>query len=466
MSLGFTDTERQVEGNQLVIITYLKSIERMRLGPLLKENLSKLKSAIELLPDVLKGTPIVSISTQSAVSMKEIDNNQIDYIFTDPPYSGTVQYGELNFLWEAWLGFDTHWKQNEIIVSEIAGKNEDYWEDALKSALTECYRVLKPGRWLSLCYHDTSEGTWVFIQDMMAEIGFLSDKLSNTLFIDTSQKTLNQSQAEKVAKRDLVINFRKPYPSEVSGQMTLFDPTDLTNFQDVAHQIIIEALTAQPGTSIDRLYDELVSRTIRQGVFERHNFDALLRSVAEESPTGSGRWYLLSTAGQVDAAETAKEEAAAAWLEAFMQKYLKVNRTENGVHYSDLFEQYLPVADKPRRLMQEWLPEFFFKTADGTWRPAKSDEERQQKAALRSSGALRRIKRFGNALLEGVPPYDKDRPENAATLADWIRQCRRAGLYELGKVLFEKGGLRFDSLSEDDQMEVEEDYQVCARRSE
>ena len=30
----------------------------------------------------------------------------------------------------------------------------------MKKAMAECYRVLKPGRWLSLCYHDTSEGTW------------------------------------------------------------------------------------------------------------------------------------------------------------------------------------------------------------------------------------------------------------------------------------------------------------------
>jgi DNA modification methylase len=25
----------------------------------------------------------------------------VDYIFTDPPYAGKVQYGELNFVWEA-----------------------------------------------------------------------------------------------------------------------------------------------------------------------------------------------------------------------------------------------------------------------------------------------------------------------------------------------------------------------------
>ena len=61
-----------------------------------------------------------------------------------------------------------------------------------------------------------------------------------------------------------------------------------------------------------------------------------------------------------------------------------------------------------------------------------------QLAALRSSGLLRRVKRFGNALLEGVPPHERDLPESPATLADWIRQCRRAGLYEIGRVLYEK----------------------------
>ena len=88
----------------------------------------------------------------------------------------------------------------------------------------------------------------------------------------------------------------------------------------------------------------------------------------------------------------------------------------SGIHYSDLFEHYLPIKDKPRRLLQDLLPEFFFKTVDGTWRPPTTDEERQQKAALRSSGALRRIKRFTNALMDGVPPYERDKPENAVTL--------------------------------------------------
>jgi hypothetical protein len=137
----------------------------------------------------------------------------------------------------------------------------------------------------------------------------------------------------------------------------------------------------------------------------------------------------------------------------------------DGVHYSDLFEQYLPLRDKPRRLLADWLPEFFFRTPEGTWRPPMDEEERQQKADLRTNGTLRRARRFANALRNSVPPAERDRPENAATLASWINECRRAGLYDLGKLLYEQGGHSFEVLSDKEQLEVQENYLICTRRS-
>jgi hypothetical protein len=147
-----------------------------------------------------------------------------------------------------------------------------------------------------------------------------------------------------------------------------------------------------------------------------------------------------------------------------MQKFIKENPGEIGVHYSNLFEEYLPIVDKPRRLLIDWLSEYFFKTEDGTWRPSINDDESEQKLSLRLSGELRHIKRFANALSAGVPPAERDRPSNAATLAEWIYQCRRSGLYDLGSILYERGGLRFDSLKEERQLQVEEDYQICIKR--
>ena len=42
----------------------------------------------------------------------------------------------------------------------------------------------------------------------------------------------------------------------------------------------------------------------------------------------------------------------------------------------------------------------------------------------------------------------------------------RAGLFSLGRAIYEKGGLNFATLSDAGQVEVEEDYEVCVRRSE
>jgi hypothetical protein len=83
-----------------------------------------------------------------------------------------VQYGELNFVWESWLGFSGDWLKNEIIVNPYRNKTVEQWDRDMGVALANCYRALKPDRWLSLCYHDTDPGTWTRVQDMLLDTGF------------------------------------------------------------------------------------------------------------------------------------------------------------------------------------------------------------------------------------------------------------------------------------------------------
>ena len=238
------------------------------------------------------------ISTQSSTNLAAIPSNSVDYIFTDPPYAEKVQYGELNFVWEAWLDFDTSWHDEEIIVNEVRGKTGVDWAALMKQAMAECHRVLKPGRWLSLCYHDTSEGTWAMVQDLMAEVGFVVDRTDSTLFIDAKQKSYNQRTADKATKRNLVINFRKP---SFAPTHYIARTVDGKTFTEAARPIIRDYLTAHPGSTKDRVYDHLVSRMVQSGKMEAHDFEALLRTVAEEA--SEGRWYLKETADHLDQAE-------------------------------------------------------------------------------------------------------------------------------------------------------------------
>jgi len=424
----------------------------------------------------------IILSTQSTTNLITLPNNSIDYIFTDPPYAEKVQYGELNFAWEAWLEFDTHWHDEEIIVNEVRGKTEDDWARMMRQAMAECYRVLKPRRCISLCYHDTSEGTWTLVQDIMAEAGFVVEKSDSALYIDTGQKSYNQLVADKVNKRDLVINFRKPKPGELTSSIAVVGNEDKTTFNEKVCQIIRDYLGANPGSTKDRIYDEVVSRMVRSGQMEAHNFNELLRTVAEEVKTpvmknlfeqkepdifGTheiSRWYLKETELVIaDDTENAREDTAAEKLGAFIKKSLKKHPGNEGVHYSDLFENYIyAVKDKPRRQLVEFLPDYFYKTEQGTWRLPASEEEEKAKHEARVKGLGRRVKRYIAQLEQGTIIPEHERP-NDATLAEWIRHCKRAGLYEQGKLLYEKGGLNPDNLSEEAMVNVEEDYQTCVR---
>lgn len=429
------------------------------------------------------GSTNLLISTQSATNLRDIPGNSVDYIFTDPPYSWKVPYGELNFLWESFLGLGTDWHHEEVIISDARGIDETEWANRLKMAFEECHRVLKPGRCLTLCYHDSAEGTWDHVQDIMAECGFVAEKASEALSIGTGQKSLKQLTSGTITQRDLVINFRKPKPGEWKvTRVVIPADADEHTFRERAQQVIREYLEAHPGSTKDRIYDELVSHLVARGKMEAHNFEEILSQVADEvrQPVKKdlfedkepdlfgthevGRWYLKENeADVVDAAESAREDAAADNVAASIAKMLKADPAQEGVHYSDLFEHYVyAVKDKPRRSLAEWLLDYFYKTPAGTYRLPASEEEERAKAEGRSKGTNRRIKRYLAYLEQAVPVPEKDRP-NDATLAEWLRHCKRAGLYEQGKLLYEKGGLDLDNLSEEAMVNVEEDYQVCVR---
>jgi len=476
---------RKTGGGQPTGNYYMPQISReIAALPAFERKFSDICKGLVQLGNSIKNNKIV-ISTESATSLENIPSNSIDLIFTDPPYAGKYQYGELNFIWEAWLQFDTYWHSNEITINSVRGITNNDWIEMMRDAMSECYRVLKPGRWLSLCYHDTSEGTWSLVQDIMAELGFITDKSDNTIYIDTGQKTYNQTQAEKVTKRDLIINFQKPKPGQIMLPFTFTGKEDEKTFREKVISVICEYLTTNPGSTKDKIYDAVVSRMVREKKLESFNFDILLSEVAEfvaqpkmkdlftpEDPDLFGtheirRWYLKETAEIVDEAESLLEDKAAKRLEKFMKEFLQEHTEYEGVHYSDLFELYLPIPQKPKRSLAEWLIDYFYKTPDGTWRPPETDEEIEEKQKQRQTGSLRRIKTYARLLETGTPVPDRLVPDSDRTIADWVRQARRTGLYQQGKIIFEKSGLNLSTLEETDEdiaMDVNEDYRICLKR--
>ena len=295
----------------------------------------------------------VFISTEDAQKIN-LPDNSVDYIFTDPPYGGTVQYGELNFAWEAWLGCDTAWHEAEIVVNEQRNKGEGDWAGRMRNALSEAARVLKPGRTMSVCYHDTSDGTWELLQDLTAEAGFVPEDAKTALYIESKMKTTNQYFAEKVNKRDLVINFRKPKPGEERSAVQFTGVEDQQSFREKAQTVIREYLQVNPGATKDRIYDQVVSRLVRRGQMEAHNFDVLLGQVAEEvkeevkknlfeneEPDLLGthqisRWHLKASEAGADDAEQATTDSAGTRIHEFLIKTTAAKLVESEPKVSEL----------------------------------------------------------------------------------------------------------------------------------
>jgi len=73
---------------------------------------------------------------------------------------------------------------------------------------------------------------------------------------------------------------------------------------------------------------------------------------------------------------------------------------------------------------------------------------------------LRSIPRYVRHILDGSRPVTHP---DSHTLLMWIRFCRKIGWYFEGTVLYERGGLWLNSLSEVDQAGIDEDYAVCKR---
>ena len=101
----------------------------------------------------------VDVRIASACDLKHVSDKSIDYIFTDPPFGGNINYSEMNFLWESWLNEFTNTRE-EAIINSVMGKDQEHYRSLLARAFKECKRVLKQGGWLTIVFHNSSQSVW------------------------------------------------------------------------------------------------------------------------------------------------------------------------------------------------------------------------------------------------------------------------------------------------------------------
>jgi SAM-dependent methyltransferase len=98
--------------------------------------------------DLQNGHSTCLILTGSSTNLP-MPSESVQAIVTDPPYGANVNYAELSDYWTIWFKDGRLIeKKDEVIVNRTQAKKVEDYERLLHSVFKECYRVLKPGRYM------------------------------------------------------------------------------------------------------------------------------------------------------------------------------------------------------------------------------------------------------------------------------------------------------------------------------
>jgi DNA modification methylase len=164
--------QRSVEDRQ-GIIKAKKSSEKLLSGKV------KIAKNFQELADEKKDKNLLILTIDALDLSKSVPENSIDYVITDPPYGGLIQYFSLSSLWAIWLKhndpkFEIPY-EDEITIEHK--KDFERYHQLLTKALREIYKVLKPGHYLTLTFHNREINVWNSVIKAGAYSGFIFEKI-------------------------------------------------------------------------------------------------------------------------------------------------------------------------------------------------------------------------------------------------------------------------------------------------
>jgi DNA modification methylase len=169
---------------------------------------NKGKRIIKIWAETKLTTPAV-INTQSTTSLQAIPSNSLDYIFIDPPFGSNIIYSDLSLLHEGWLALETNTKQEAVVHrrKKEGAQTLDSYRGMIAKSLCECFRCLKPGRWITIEFSNTQASVWNAIQSALQEAGFV---VANVAGLDKQAGSFKAVTTPTAVKQDLVISAYKP----------------------------------------------------------------------------------------------------------------------------------------------------------------------------------------------------------------------------------------------------------------
>jgi len=294
-------------------------------------------------------------------------DNSIDYVFTDPPFGENIFYADLNFLVESWHRVMTDAKP-EAIVDRFKEKGLPEYQHLMQRCFAEYYRVLKPGRWMTVVFSNSRAAVWNAIQVALQQAGFV---VAEVTALDKMQGSYRQVTSTTAVKQDLVISAYKPNGG-LEERFNRAGPTIESAWDFV--QFHLKQLPAVKVTKGDfpellhiverdprRIYDRMASWFIRHGALVPISTPDLLAELPQRfMEQRNGMIFLPEQVLEYDKQRSqipqareielfiSDERSAIDWLTEFLKKRPST--------YSEIHPEYIPFVGAAKK-KGEIIPE-------------------------------------------------------------------------------------------------------------
>lgn len=339
---------------------------------------SKFKTILNALSKLKYNVEDKIISTCSTTDISGLDDNTIDYIFTDPPFGSNLNYSELNFIWEAWLKVFTNNKP-EAIINKVQNKGLVEYQELMTKCFEEYYRVLKPNRWITVEFHNSKNSVWNAIQESLLRAGFI---IADVRTLDKKQGSFKQVTTTTAVKQDLIISAYKP-KENFKRRFLEKAGTEDTVWEFVREHLEKLPVVVYKNGMIEKiqerepylLFDRMVAYHIMNGLSVPIDAPDFYKGLEERFVERDGMYFLHDQVNEYDNARikadlepiqfsmfVKDEKTAIAWL---------YHQLETPQTYSELQPKFMKEAKIARYEkmpeLSELLEENFLQDEEGRW---------------------------------------------------------------------------------------------------
>lgn len=173
-------------GNQTFLNTFQKVLDGKEFGMAPRDTKYENGTYSQLLSDEvvshLNTKKEYELASYSSANLK-LPYQIADFIITDPPYAGNVNYSELADFFYVWLRLalknnypqflpEYTPKTEEVVENKTRGKSAQDFKEGLKTVFNECNRVSKNTAPLIFTFHHSEASAWEALLDAVCEAGY------------------------------------------------------------------------------------------------------------------------------------------------------------------------------------------------------------------------------------------------------------------------------------------------------